>query len=125
MKDYVDSIAKGSSAIITSAGFDTNSAPMGHTMTQVFNVQCFTGLHSGEILIEWDTVAGARLYIGYVRIAGDTGTKWEMKLRAGGGRGIVNGLIPGTEYEVAIEACGGGINNVGKLSEAVHVHAPF
>jgi hypothetical protein len=125
MAFYVNNVANGDGAIITLAGFDINSEPISRIMTQVTGVQVFPGLHSGEISLEWDLITGARLYLGYIREAGIMGSKWDLVMKAGGSRGVVNGLIPGGLYEVAIEACGSGLNNVGKLSDVVQVRATF
>jgi hypothetical protein len=125
MAFYVNNIANGDATIITLAGFDINSERQHRIMTQVMNVQGFGGLHSGEVKLEWDGILGARLFLGYIREAGTMGSKWDLVLKAGGSRGVVNGLTPGGLYEVAIEACGSGINNVGKLSDVVQVRATF
>src|SRR5436190_359697 len=54
MAFYVNNIANGDATIITLAGFDINSEPIHRIMTQVLNVQGFSGLHSGEITLEWE-----------------------------------------------------------------------
>jgi len=122
---YVDSIAQGDAVIITSAGFDTNNAPVSHVMTQVKSVTVLQGLHSGEVLVEWDKVEGARFYLGYIRLAGELNSKWELIIKTCGARGAVNKLLAGGLYEVMIEACGSGLNNVGKLSDPVQGRAAF
>jgi hypothetical protein len=124
MAAYVNNIANGDAAVITSAGFDINSEPISRIMTQVVNVQGFTGIHSGEVRVEWDKVVGARLYLGYIRPAGDTNNReWTVVIKLAGTRAVVNGLEPGGLYEVVIEACG--FNNVGKLSDPVQARAAF
>jgi hypothetical protein len=122
---YVDNVANGDENIILSAGFETVNPPLSYVMTQVKNVQGVPGLHTGEMIVEWDKVAGAHFYLGYIRVAGETGNKFQLEVKTTGTRGVVNGLQPAGLYEVVIEACGAGVNNVGKLSEVVQVHAAF
>ena len=125
MKAYVDNIANGDASIITAAGFDTNSTPVSRTMTKVTGVTGSTGQNSGEANLEWSLVDGCKMYLVYAKPVGDTVAAYVVKVRTTRGHAIINGLSPGVMYELTVEACGSGTNNIGPLSDAVQIRAQF
>jgi hypothetical protein len=125
MAAYVNNIANGDAAVITSAGFDINSPPLSHVMTKVTGVTGSTSAHTGEVDLEWSKVDGCMIYLVYAKPVGDSASAYVLKVKTSRGHAIINGLNPGVMYEFVIEPVGNGTNNVGPLSDPVQARAQF
>jgi len=124
MDAYVNNVANGDEAIITAAGFQTNSVAISRVMTQVTGVTISSGEHSGEINMKWDKIAGCIMYLVYARLQGSADA-FALVVKTSRTHTVVGGLAAGQLYEVVVESCGNGTNNVGSLSDPVQAHAAF
>jgi hypothetical protein len=124
MAYYVNNVANGDGVIITAAGFDTNSPPNSHLMPQVTGVTLSSGAHTGEIDASWDKVEGVAMFLVYARPQGSA-NPYALVVKTTRSHAVAGGLTAGQLYDVVVEACGHGTNNVGPLSDPVQVRAAF
>jgi hypothetical protein len=104
--NYVDNIAQGVQTIILSAGMETKrlNTPVG-IPARVVNVSA-TSVASGELLVKWKSVYGARAYLGYIKIEGEDDSEYQLLIKVTRAKATVTGLTSGTKYVVVIEAIG-------------------
>jgi hypothetical protein len=104
--NYVDNIAQGVQTIILSAGMETKrlSTPVG-IPARVVNVAA-TSVNSGELLVKWKSVYGARAYLGYIKVDGEDDSEYQLLIKVTRAKATVTGLISGTKYVVVVEAVG-------------------
>lgn len=118
--NYVDNIAKGSDTIILSAAMETKrqSTPVG-VPARVINVTA-TSVLSGELLVKWKPVYGAKAYLGYL-VDEDSPLKTVvLSIKVTRGHAIINGLRSGGKYSVTIEAIGaGGVSGMSDKATSV------
>jgi hypothetical protein len=123
MSNYVDSIAKGSQAVINGAGMDaTTVTNIPLVMTIVLGVEGRSGALTGEIKWDWDKVKGARIYLVYLK---EDVPAAEYKLVAFPTKTkiVLSGLTPGVKYFIQVRAAGA--SGLGPLSDASSAYAAF
>jgi hypothetical protein len=117
MGKYVDGIAQGSDTIILSAGMETKrrKTPSG-IPAQVTGLEAMIGVLTGQINLNWLTVAGKLIYLVYMKVDGQTDSQYVLVATPSKSKATIGGLTAGTRYWFKVEAVGSG-NKVGAFSD--------
>jgi hypothetical protein len=123
MGNYVETVAKGTRAVINMAGMEIIEE--NHTalqMTKVEGVEGKSGEKTGEVFYKWKKVKGCRVYRG--KLLPQNGSRDdEIEVFTTKTKLTIKDLTPGVKYFLVLEAIGA--SGVGAKSDSASAYAAF